>query len=90
MGDTGIFGDMKLIGGHYKPDLVMIPIGGHFVLNPKEAAMVTREYLKPKYVIPMHYGTSPFLVGTPAQYIEALGSKSSKVFDMTPGDKIEF
>ena len=35
MGDTGLFGDMKLIGEYYKPDLVLIPIGGHFVMEPE-------------------------------------------------------
>src|SRR5262249_13777871 len=38
MGDTGLFGDMALIGSYYKPDLIMIPIGGHFVMDPKDAA----------------------------------------------------
>jgi L-ascorbate metabolism protein UlaG (beta-lactamase superfamily) len=90
MGDTGVFGDMKFIGEFYKPDLIMIPIGGHFVLGPKEAALVTREYLKPKYAIPIHYATNPFLVGTPAQYMEALGTTSTKVFPINPGDKLEF
>ena len=35
MGDTGLFGDMKLIGEYYKPDLIMIPIGGHYVMRPE-------------------------------------------------------
>ena len=90
MGDTGVFGDMKWIGEYYKPDLIMIPIGGHFVMGPKEAALVTKEFLKPKYAIPMHYGTNPLLAGTPAQYQEALGTTSTKVFPMNPGDKLEF
>lgn len=90
MGDTGIFGDLKLIGDHYKPDLIMIPIGGHFVMDPKDAAMVTREFLKPKYAIPMHYGTIPQLKGTPEEYVKALGSSSTKVMTMNPGDKVEF
>ena len=39
MGDTGLFGDMSLIGSYYQPDLVMIPIGGHFLMNPKMLPM---------------------------------------------------
>ena len=35
MGDTGLFGDMKLIGEYYKPDLLLIPIGGHYVMDPE-------------------------------------------------------
>jgi len=89
MGDTGVFGDMKFIGEYYKPDLIMIPIGGNNVMAPAEAALVTREYLKPKYAIPMHYGANPLQPGTPPQYIEALGKTSTKVFPMNPGDKLE-
>lgn len=63
MGDTGLFGDMKLIADYYKPDLVMIPIGGHFVMSPKDAAFATNHWLKPKYAIPMHYGHEPVSQG---------------------------
>ncbi len=90
MGDTGLFGDMKLIGDYYKPDLVMIPIGGHFTMDPKDAAKATSDFLKPKYAIPMHYGTIPVLKGTPQEYIEALGVSSTKVFLINPGDKLRF
>jgi L-ascorbate metabolism protein UlaG (beta-lactamase superfamily) len=65
MGDTGLFGDMRLIGRYYKPDLIMIPIGGHFVMDPRDAAYATNRMLKPKYAIPFHYGTFPVLKGTP-------------------------
>ncbi len=90
MGDTGLFGDMRFIGSYYKPDLVMIPIGGHFVMDPKDAAYATREWLKPKFAIPMHYGTIPQLKGTPEEYIAALGKTSTKVMVMNPGDKVTF
>ena len=90
MGDTGLFGDMKLIAEYYKPDLILMPIGGHFVMDPKDAAYATREWLKPKFVIPMHYGTFPVLKGTPQEYMAALGQTSTKVFPINPGDKLEF
>ena len=90
MGDTSLFGDMKLIAEHYRPDLIMIPIGGHFVMNPQDAAFATKTYFKPKHAIPMHYGTSPFLVGTPAQYIKAMGKTPTKIHDMKPGESVEF
>src|SRR6266404_6222765 len=86
MGDTGIFGDMKLIGDYYKPDLIMIPIGGHFVMSPVDAAYVTNNFLKPRFAIPMHYCTIPVLKGTPQEYIGALGNSSTKVFPINPGD----
>ncbi len=90
MGDTGLFGDMRLIGEYYKPDLVMIPIGGHFVMDPRDAAYATREMLKPKFAIPFHYATLPVLRGTPAEYQAALGQTPTQVFPISPGDKLTF
>ena len=90
MGDTGLFGDMKMIGEYYRPDLVMIPIGGHFVMDPRDAAKATKEFLQPKYAIPMHYASNPFLVGTPQEYMDALGGYPVKVFPINPGDKLRF
>lgn len=90
MGDTGLFGDMKFIGDYYKPDLALMPIGGYFVMSPKDAAMATREWLHPRFVIPMHYGTTPQLKGTPAEYSEALGHGKTKVMAINPGDKLDF
>jgi L-ascorbate metabolism protein UlaG (beta-lactamase superfamily) len=90
MGDTGLFGDMRLIGEYYKPDLIMIPIGGHFVMDPKDAAYATNQMLKPKYAIPFHYGTFPVLKGTPQEYQAALGQTTTQVFPISPGDKLQF
>ena len=71
-GDTNVFSDMKLISDYYKPDLLLLPIGGHFTMDPKEAALATK-LVNPKYAIPMHHGTFPPLKGTPEEYKEALG-----------------
>jgi L-ascorbate metabolism protein UlaG (beta-lactamase superfamily) len=91
MGDTGVFGDMKLIAEMYKPDLVLLPIGGgQFVMNPADAAFAVREFIKPKTVVPMHYLTNPALPGTPADFVKALGSAPVKVLVPNPGDTLEF
>jgi L-ascorbate metabolism protein UlaG (beta-lactamase superfamily) len=95
MGDTGLFGDMRLIGEYYKPDLCMMPIGGHFVMDPRDAAYATAQMIKPKFVIPFHYGTFPVLKGTPQEYQTALssqqgGTKPQQVFPISPGDKLQF
>jgi L-ascorbate metabolism protein UlaG (beta-lactamase superfamily) len=90
MGDTGLFGDMRLIGEYYKPDLIMVPIGGHFVMDPRDAAYATREMLKPRFAIPFHYGTFPVLKGTPQEYQSALGNATTQVFPISPGDKLTF
>ncbi|HXD40229.1 MAG TPA: metal-dependent hydrolase [Ramlibacter sp.] len=89
-GDTGVFGDMRLIAEMYRPDLVMIPIGGHFVMHPSEAAMVIREWIKPKYALPIHYGTTPLLRGTPAEFKAALGNSPTQMVVIDPGQKVEF
>lgn len=92
MGDTAVFGDMRLIGEMYRPDLVMIPIGGHFVMNPKDAAMAVRDMIKPKFALPIHYGTTPQLRGTPAEFEAALGTAAGTavMLKMDPGQKIDF
>jgi L-ascorbate metabolism protein UlaG (beta-lactamase superfamily) len=90
MGDTGLFGDMRLIAEYYKPDLIMIPIGGHFVMDPRDAAYATSQMIKPKYAIPFHYGTFPVLKGTPQEYQAALGQTSTQVFPISPGDRLSF
>jgi L-ascorbate metabolism protein UlaG (beta-lactamase superfamily) len=89
MGDTAVFGDMRYIADHFKPDLILIPIGGHFVMSPQDAAYATR-ILHPKFAVPMHYGTTPQLKGTPEEYIHALGKSKTKVIVMKPGDMVTF
>jgi L-ascorbate metabolism protein UlaG (beta-lactamase superfamily) len=90
MGDTGIFSDMRLIAEKYHPDLLLIPIGGHYVMDPADAAMVTREWIRPKYALPIHYGTTPQLAGTPAQFKAALGNSPVQMLVVDPGQKVEF
>jgi len=70
-GDTAVFGDMELIGTLYRPELALLPIGDTFTMGPAEAAMACR-LLKPKKVIPMHFGTMPQLEGRPEQLAELL------------------
>jgi L-ascorbate metabolism protein UlaG (beta-lactamase superfamily) len=65
-GDTAVFGDMKLIGELYRPDLALLPIGDLYTMGPREAAHAIR-LLGIKQVIPMHYATFPVLTGTPDQ-----------------------
>ena len=90
MGDTGLFGDMKFIGDYYHPDLVLIPVGGHFVFSPADAAWATRNWLKPRHAIPMHYGTNPMLRGTPEEYLRALGASDTTVHVLNPGNWLVF
>jgi L-ascorbate metabolism protein UlaG (beta-lactamase superfamily) len=90
MGDTDVFGDMKLIAERYRPDLVLIPIGGNFTMDPQGAAFAIRDMLKPKFVIPMHYGANPLGKGTPEEFISALGTTSTRVLNLSPGEAVKF
>jgi L-ascorbate metabolism protein UlaG (beta-lactamase superfamily) len=85
-GDTAVFGDMKLIQELYRPDVAMLPIGGHFTMGPREAALAVR-LLAPKTVLPLHFGTFPPLTGTPEQ-LAALVDVGVEVVRWTPGESI--
>jgi L-ascorbate metabolism protein UlaG (beta-lactamase superfamily) len=89
-GDTDVFGDMALINRFFKPDLALVCIGGHYTMDPEHAAYAMRELIKPKQVIPMHWGTLPVINRTPAEFRAALGDAPIKVLDMKPGDTLKF
>jgi L-ascorbate metabolism protein UlaG (beta-lactamase superfamily) len=85
-GDTNIFSGMELIARLYRPDLAILPIGGHYTMGPKEAAMACG-LLSVRTVIPMHYGTFPVLTGTPADLErEATGLEGLRVVGLKPGE----
>ena len=81
-GDTCVFGDMELIRRLYEPDYAVLPIGDHFTMGPREAALAL-ELLGNPPCIPCHWGTFPLLSGTP----EALRAEApgATVHDLEPG-----
>ena len=87
-GDTAVFGDMKLIGELYQPQVAMLPIGGHYTMGPKEAALAVR-LIGPAAVLPLHFGTVPQLKGTPAE-LEALIDTGVEVIAWKPGESVTF
>jgi L-ascorbate metabolism protein UlaG (beta-lactamase superfamily) len=89
-GDTDVFSDMALIGRFFKPDLALVCIGGHFTMDPQSAAFALREYIKPKQVIPMHYGTFPVINRTPAELKAALGNSPIRMIEAKPGEPLRF
>jgi L-ascorbate metabolism protein UlaG (beta-lactamase superfamily) len=92
-GDTGVFGDMKLIGQRYRPDLALVPIGGNFTMDPADAAWAVKDLIQPKAVIPMHYGANPLAKGTAAQFTAAMAQGPAspvKVLVATPGQALRF
>jgi L-ascorbate metabolism protein UlaG (beta-lactamase superfamily) len=86
-GDTNVFGDMAIIRDLYRPDLALLPIGGHYTMGPREAALAV-ELLGVKHVLPIHYGTFPILAGTPDELrgeLSARGLADVVVHDLEPG-----
>jgi L-ascorbate metabolism protein UlaG (beta-lactamase superfamily) len=87
-GDTALFGDMKLIGELYTPDIAFLPIGDRFTMGPDTAAMAAR-WLGVKQVVPMHWGTFPLLTGTPDQLKDHLAGSGIEVLALQPGETAE-
>ena len=84
-GDTNVFGDMKIIRELYAPEIAMIPIGDHYTMGPREAAYACN-LLKPKTVIPMHFGTFPPLIGRPSDLKKLV--PDVEIREMKPGETI--
>ncbi len=86
-GDTNVFGDMAIIRELYAPEIVMLPIGDLFTMSPREAAYAC-SLLRPRWVVPMHFGTFPPLTGTPAELKRMIGDTGACVMEMQPGQTI--
>ncbi|MBV9304028.1 MAG: metal-dependent hydrolase [Acidobacteriaceae bacterium] len=88
-GDTTVFSDMALIQQLYEPELAFLPIGDHFTMGPHEAAHAAR-LLKPKRVIPMHFGTFPQLTGRPEDLADKLKGDSIEVWTLKQGNPVRW
>jgi len=87
-GDTDVFGDMKIIGELYRPDIALLPIGDYFTMGPREAAYATR-LLGVRHVVPMHYATFPVLTGTPEEFRELTRDiVGLEIHEMKPGETL--
>ena len=84
-GDTDLFGDMRLIGEMHRPSIAFLPIGDRFTMGPSAAARAV-DLLGVKQVVPMHYGTFPFLTGTVKQLRELVEPKIVQVLELKPGE----
>lgn len=86
-GDTGLFGDMKLIGEE-GIDLAMLPIGGNYTMDPSDALRAVKMIL-PKIVIPIHYDTFDLIKQDPQQWAERVTSETKSIVRvMKPGESI--
>ncbi len=89
-GDTNVFLDMQLIEELYHPELAFLPIGDLYTMSPYEAALACR-LLKPKKVVPMHFGTFPALIGRPSQLADLIRDLSgTQVWELQPGQPVNW
>jgi L-ascorbate metabolism protein UlaG (beta-lactamase superfamily) len=88
-GDTGVHSDMALIAELYAPDIALLPIGDLYTMGPREAAVAAR-LLKPKWIVPAHYGTFPALTGTPEALREELKKQkvTAELVTLQPGETL--
>jgi L-ascorbate metabolism protein UlaG (beta-lactamase superfamily) len=84
-GDTDAFGDMRLIGERYHPEIAVMPIGGHYTMDPAGAG-IALDMVGASTVIPVHYATFPLLAGTPEQLRD---HTSAAVVELEPGETWE-
>lgn len=87
-GDTGLFGDMQLIGRLNSIDLAFLPIGGNYTMGPRDA-VIAAQFLKAKRVVPMHYNTFPIIQQDPFAFVESLEAEGIEGIVLAPGQQLE-
>jgi len=88
-GDTGLFGDMELIGRLHPIDLAILPIGDNYTMGPEDALYAVK-LLKPKHVVPVHYNTWDIISQDPLKFKKAVeGETGVPVTTLKPGDSFE-
>ena len=89
-GDTAAFQDMALIAELHQPTLACLPIGDHYTMGPREAAVACRLLGPVPTVLPIHWGTFPVLTGTPAALRSELEARGipTRVLDVEPGETV--
>lgn len=87
-GDTDVFSDMKLIAQLFAPKIVILPIGDHFTMGAKGAAMAA-ELLQPTAIVPVHYKSFPMLAQSPDEFRKVLSSAlRNRLFEASVGQPI--
>lgn len=86
-GDTGLFGDMKLIGDEGL-DVAIIPIGDHYTMGPADA-LRAMEFLRPKLVIPTHYHAFEAIIQDPQPFARSVEALGARCVVLAPGESTE-
>lgn len=87
-GDTGLFGDMHLIGDLNEIDVAMVPIGDNFTMGIKDAVKAV-QFLRPKIAIPMHYNTFDVIKADPHEFVKLVQSTRSQGLVLNFGETYE-
>lgn len=82
-GDTDVFRDLALVRELHHPDVAFLPIGGHYTMGPRGAALAAK-MLGVRAVVPIHYGTFPVLVGSPDELRRELAALGAEVEVVAP------
>ena len=86
--DTGLFGDMQLIGDEGL-DLAVLPIGDNYTMGPSDALKAVK-FLRPKYVIPSHYNTWPLIEQDAEAWAKEIEAETdTKVKVLKPGESLK-
>jgi L-ascorbate metabolism protein UlaG (beta-lactamase superfamily) len=88
-GDTGLFGDMELLGRLYPLEVAILPIGDNYTMGVHEAVYAAT-LLKPKHLVPMHYNTFPIIQQDPKEFVELVQQKlpTTKGKILNPGQSL--
>jgi len=88
-GDTGVFSDMKLLGEMYKVDIALLPIGGVFTMDARQA-VVAAQLIKPKKIIPMHFRSFPVLAQNADDFVSLAKQETPdiEVIVLEPGESL--
>jgi L-ascorbate metabolism protein UlaG (beta-lactamase superfamily) len=86
--DTGLFGDMRLIGDEGL-DLAVLPIGDNYTMGPDDALRAVK-LLRARQVIPIHYNTFDLLKQDAHAWAKRVEAETdSKVTVLNPGQSIK-
>lgn len=86
-GDTGLFGDMKLLGENHNFDLAFLPIGDVFTMGPDDAVKAA-EWVEADFVVPIHYDTFPPIKQDGAAFVARLAELDIRGKAMKPGETL--
>jgi L-ascorbate metabolism protein UlaG (beta-lactamase superfamily) len=86
--DTGLFGDMRLIGEE-GIDLAVLPIGDNYTMGPEDALHAVK-LIQPRHVIPVHYNTWDLIAQDPHNWAARVQAETStQAHVLKPGQSFE-